>query len=661
MQVNCYFCVFRFKQMKKISIIFILLVSLTLIAEAQLNINHFIRVGRTRISIGNYTGAIEYFNIVIEFKPYLAEAYLYRGTAKHSLEDYRGAITDYNKAIEIKPYYPQAYNNRGMAYHNLKNYEKAIENYNKALEFDPEDESIYNNRGIAKLALKNLEGAIEDYNKALEVNPKSTYALMNRSNAKIVSGDIKGAIKDLNQVIIIRPHYAAAYLNRGLARFELEDYASALRDYDQSIKFDPGNALAFNNRGIVKHKLDDYNSAIMDYDMAIRLNPEMASAYFNRAMAREILDRTGYENDYKIAAQLNPQFDLESRRIDAEKLAQQQRQQQQNQQQNQQNTQANQVTAQNNQGNQQNNNALAQNNDNKKDEESEAKKRQRRRKMNLVIEDTRDLPTDDEEEVDDGRIQNKNIVIDLQPLFMISAFEKNAVDYERFQYYNVIIDDLNAVNNYDPILTITNKPVDSYQPVFENFILFFNEKINIQGNAHNYLNRGIFYSLTGDYNKSLTDLNRSIEMDEKMSIAYFTRANCQYKMQEQVELVSGAQSDISISIAESNLENDSEFLPTSIDYQQILDDYAFTLYLDPDFFFGYYNRAYIKLRLGEYKSAVEDLNRAIELEPKFAEAYFNRGLTKIYLDDIEGGATDLSRAGELGIHGAYNIIKRYCN
>ena len=65
--------------------------------------------------------------------------------------------------------------------------------------------------------------------------------------------------------------------------------------------------------------------------------------------------------------------------------------------------------------------------------------------------------------------------------------------------------------------------------------------------------------------------------------------------------------------------------------------------------------------MGEYKSAIEDLNRAIELEPEFAEAYFNRGLTKIFLDDVEGGAMDLSKAGELGILGAYNIIKRYCN
>lgn len=674
MWVNCYFCLFSLSRMKKLYIFIVMFLAINFVAEAQLNINHYIRVGRTRISIGNYTGAIEYFNIVIKFKPHLAEAYLYRGTAKHSLEDYRGAINDYNKAIDIKPYYPRAYNNRGMAYHNLKNYDKAIEDYNKALEFDTEDENIYNNRGIAKLAQKNLEGAIEDYNRALEINPKSTYALMNRSNAKIVSGDTKGAIKDLNRVIIIRPHYAAAYLNRGLARFEMEDYASALRDYDQSIKLDPKNALAFNNRGIVKHKLEDYNSAIMDYDMALRLDPEMASAYFNRAMAREILKRPGYENDYRIAAQLNPKFDLESRRVNAEQLAQQQKQQQQQQtnqgQQGNQNTQqaqntSQQNTAQNNSQQQQSNNnsnsVLAQNDDSK-EEEKEAAKRKRRTRLNLVVEDSRDIPTEEEFDEDDGRIQNRNIVIDLQPIFLVSAFEKNDVDYDRFQYYNMAIGELNEKNNYNPWLTLSNKPVNAYHDVFENFVLLFNERLEIQENSHNYLNRGIFYSLMGDYNASLEDLNKSIDMESKSGISYFTRANCRYKMMEQFELVSGTNTDVAISMTQKLDEQEqAERQQAAVDYQQILEDYELTLFLDSDFFFGYYNRAYIKLRLGEYKSAVEDLNHAIELEPEFAEAFFNRGLTKIFLDDLEGGALDLSRAGELGIHGAYNIIKRYCN
>ncbi len=666
--------------MKRITILFFLF-CLILQAEAQMNIDHYMRVGQTRTQIGNYTGAIEYFNIVLRFKPHLAEAYFYRGIAKHQLEDYRGAINDYNTAIDIKPFYPQAYMNRGMAYHNLKNYKKAIADYNRALEFDPDNENIYNNRGIAKLAQKNIEGAIEDYNQALRVNPKSTYALMNRSNAKIVSGDIKGAIKDLNEVVMIRPHYAAAYLNRGIARFELNDYASALRDYDQSINFDPKNALAFNNRGIIKQKLEDYRGAIMDYDMAIVLNPEMASAYFNRAMAKEILKLPGYQNDYSIAAHLNPKFDIESQRIEAEKQAFNQKYplSNQNQQagQSQQNNQAGSgLPGQNTQDSTLNNQtqqnpATAQNNvsgDEKSDEkeksffdDDEPDNKRDKRRVNLMIEDSRELLGDDEE-VDDGLVQNRNIVIDLQPIFIISAFEKNAVDYDRFQYYNSAINEINEQNNYDPLFTISNKSNAGYKTVFENFILFFNEKIRIQQNSHNYLNRGIFYSLTGDYNKSLDDLNRTIDMDNKQGIAYFVRANCRYKMLEEIEILAGLNTEMSVKIGEKNLDNAVKSNePAALDYKQILEDYQTTLSLNPAFFFGYFNRAFINIRLGEYNTAIADLNHAIELEPEFAEAYFNRGLTKIYMDDLEGGALDLSRAGELGIYGAYNIIKRYCN
>ena len=653
-------------------IIFLLFVVLNSAAGAQVNINHYIRVGQTRTQIGNYTGAIEYFNIVLKFKPHLAEGYFYRGIAKHQLEDYRGAINDYNTAIDIKPFYPQAYTNRGMAYHNLKNYKKAIEDYNKALEFTPDDENIYNNRGMAKLSQKNLEGAVEDYNQALKINPKSTNALMNRSNAKFISGDVRGAIKDLNEMIVIRPHYASAYLNRGMARMELEDYASALRDYDQSIKLDPQNALAFNNRGTVKQKLEDYAGAIMDYNLAIQLDPEMANAYFNRAMAKEALKIPGYQTDYAIAAQLNPKFDMEARRLNAEKMAQNQQknqaQQKQQQQQQQQQAKIDSLTSQPLAANI----PTVRNNDEEKEnqekaidqalEDDEPKNNRNNRQLSLMIEDSRNLPGEEEEDPDDGRIQNRNIAIDLQPIFIVSAFEKNAVDYDRFQYYNAALDRINEQNNYNPVLSLTNKPVDSYKTIFENFVLYFNDKIKIQENTHNLMNRAIFFSLTGKFNEAIADLDKAIQLDDKLGIAWLERANTRYKMLEQIELLAGTNNNLTVKIGEKKVDSEAHFgQPAALDYKQILEDYEVVLFLNRDFYIGYFNRAFIKLRLGEYKSAIEDLNRAIEMEPEFAEAYFNRGLTKIYMNDLEGGALDLSRAGELGIYGAYNVIKRYCN
>lgn len=636
--------------------IFLLLILTSNLVFSQLNINHYIRVGETRIQIGNYVGAIENFNIVIRFKPHLPEPYYFRGVAKHQLEDFRGAIQDYNEAIDIKPYYPDAFMHRGLAYLELNDYAKAIADYNQAIELAPNDASIYNNRGIAKISMKDIEGAIADYDKALEINPKFTNSYINRSNAKLLKNDIKGAIKDLNQAIIIRPHFANAYLLRGLARFELNDYASALRDFDQCIKLDPKNAYAFNNRGIVKQKLEDFKGAIVDYNMALQIDPTIANAYMNRGIAREILKLPGSEQDYTIAAKLDPKFAFNPKDVDSSALAQAKQQASNTTQQNQ--AQAQNTATPNN--SKQNNTQVdpAQNTEPKK----ETKEERERRKYKLTLADVQNRPDSEEKNVDDGRIQNKNIIIDLQPIFILSSYNKNSSDYERIQYYNVELETINNFNNYDPVVSISNKPVDNLKSDFKNNILYFNERIkNNKNESLNFLSRGIFYSLIDDYSSSMKDLQKSIELGNNNALAYFSRANCRLKMTDMIDQLKQTTGAITVPLKNDPKKTKETIIETVTDYNDVLADYSTCLKLNPNFAFAYFNMSYVKCKMRDYESALTDLNKALDIEPDFAEAYFNRGLTKIYLDDIEGGAMDLSKAGELGIQDAYNIIKRYCN
>jgi tetratricopeptide (TPR) repeat protein len=648
------------------SILFLLLILTTNQVFGQLNIDHFIRVGETRIQIGNYVGAIENFNIVIRFKPHLPEPYYFRGLAKHQLDDYRGAIQDYNTAIEIKPFYPDAFMNRGLAYLQLNDYKKAIEDYNRAIELDPNNANIYNNRGIAKISIKDIDGAIADYDKALEINPKFTNSYINRSNARLMKNDIRGAIKDLNQAIMIRPHFANAYLLRGSARLELNDYASALRDFDQCIKLDPGNAYAFNNRGIVKQKLQDYKGAIADYNMALQIDPTQANAYMNRGIAKEMLKLPGYNEDYALAAKLDPKFAFNPQDVDYNSLAQANKKASQT---NQQNPNQGQAQGQQTSPTQQNTTDQAksgQNDQPDKNSNSEQKKETKeerdRRRLRLALADTDNVPTKKKEEPTDGRIQNKNIVIDLQPVFMLSSYNKYSTDFERPQYYNLELETINNYNNYNPVITISNKAVNNLKEVFKNQILFFNEKIKINNKESlNYLNRGIFYCLIEDYSSSMKDLNKAIELDNSNMLAYFARANCRMKMTDAIEQLKQTSGRIKVPIKNDTKKNPETVVETVIDYADVLSDLTTCLEKNPKFPFAYFNQAYVKCKLRDYQGALDDLNKAIEIENDFAEAYFNRGLTKIYLDDVEGGALDLSKAGELGIQDAYNIIKRYCN
>jgi tetratricopeptide (TPR) repeat protein len=152
-------------------------------------------------------------------------------------------------------------------------------------------------------------------------------------------------------------------------------------------------------------------------------------------------------------------------------------------------------------------------------------------------------------------------------------------------------------------------------------------------------------------------------MDSTHALAYLSRGNCRLRMTEQIERLadnSGVLSFKSMKSETGNQGADSKVV-LSGDYDLILDDYNKTLTLLPDFFFGYYNRAYVYLKMKKFDLASDDLNKAISLEPEFAEAWFNRGLTKIFLNDTKSAAFDLSKAGELGLVDAYSVIKRYCN
>ena len=95
-----------------------------------------------------------------------------------------------------------------------------------------------------------------------------------------------------------------------------------------------------------------------------------------------------------------------------------------------------------------------------------------------------------------------------------------------------------------------------------------------------------------------------------------------------------------------------------LEFEMAMRDYNKVLELDPGFVYAYFNRANIHCVQKDYQSALYDLDKAIELDGDFAEAYFNRGLVYIYLGQTAKGIADLSKSGELGMIGAYNLIKR---
>lgn len=628
--------------------IFILLLIITpLLGISQLNTDHVIHTGRSRLYFGNYTGAIQSFNMVIKMKPHLPEPYFYRGVAKLNLEDFRGAQKDLQKAIEIKPFYPEAIMYRGVIHYNLGEYESAMNDYSKALILDGENADIYNNRGICKAAMRDFEGAIDDYSASINMKSKNFNAYLNRSIAYQILQKWDDAIKDCNQLIRIRPNSPMGYMSRGLIKIEKKDFAGALRDFDMAIYLDPRNAFAYQNRGMVKQQLESYDAAIMDYTTAINIDNRLAGAYFNRGIAKEMNGMGDYQKDYDYASLLDPRY--------AKRPWQtaQEREEQKN------------VAA-----NQQQNNTASLSNQAPIDSIGTENKainmddlQKRKMKANLVVEDTRDIPG--EEIVSSGKIQNRTIDIQLLPIFEIAIINKTDADDESVGYFNMVIENLNAKNNYEPYLTLTNHSMDlvDTNSKYNNQKLLFNARIKQNEEiSDNYLYRGIFNTLTNTYKEGILDFNRAIEIDERNMLAYFMRANAKFKMSKEIESIINGPSLASDQNGKSlELFTKKENVINSQVIDEILTDYSVVIYMNPNFPFGYFNRGNIYCETESYYAAIDEYDKSIKIDPDFAEAYFNRGLVKILLNDIEGGAKDLSRAGELGIEESYNVIKRYCN
>ena len=78
-------------------------------AYAQINTDRVMMIARNALYFEDYVLSIQYFNQVINAKPYLYEPYFFRGLAKINLDDYQGAEADCDAAIDRNPFVVGAY------------------------------------------------------------------------------------------------------------------------------------------------------------------------------------------------------------------------------------------------------------------------------------------------------------------------------------------------------------------------------------------------------------------------------------------------------------------------------------------------------------------------------------------------------------------------
>ena len=630
---------------------------------AQWNTSNLLRMGQNAIYFDDYVSAIDNFNNIIRVKPYLSEPYFFRGLAKLNLDDYEGAIQDYTKAIELNPNYFHAYMYRGVAWHNLKKYDEALKDYGEAIALDPTNAYVYANRGITEAEMGDFKAAEADYSKALRIDNKLLAAYLNRAIVRqkmedndgamadctsairlnMFSDDAYGlrgylwyarkdyhnAIDDFNRALKANPANKRILMSRAMAWYEIKKYPEALADYSEAIRIDSNYIYAYYNRAMLRAEIGETNAAIADLDRVVNMNPDNILIYFNRGLLKmEINDWYGAYDDFSESITLYPDFakaylaraavsnELEDyKSADSDHLM------------------AMQIV--------------------------DRYKKMKAGDRNALVDTTANFQklidinarNDEVRDVINGRIQDKNVIIELQNVFYVQYLSLDSLRTGKVQYYNKHIMNYNQNHNYNPAITISNKALVYPEEFLKSDLLSLTDKIRTNDDMDAHFLRGSFYINQKEYPKAIDDFTAVIGKDPRNLLALFNRANTRVLMYDYIESVEDKTPRI---IGEKEKEE------RKTDYSLVLQDYNKCLEIDPEFVFARFNIANVYAKNGEIDKAIATYNQVLQQDKDIAEAYFNRGLLYIYTGQKALANADLSKAGELGIISAYNIIKRYC-
>lgn len=671
------------KTTKFLTILLLILSVTTIKSSAQVNTEQVMRIGQNALYFEDYMLSIQYFNQVIQAKPYLAQPYFYRAIAKLSLEDYQGAEEDASIAIEHNPFITDAYEVRGVARQNLGKLREAIADYDHSLKLLPENRGILFNKALAEEEVKDYDAAeasyaellrahpsydngylgraklrlaqadtihaLEDINKAIEINKNATNAYVMRADIAINSQrDYARALDDMNEAIKLEPHYAGFFINRAYLRYNLDDYFGAMADYDYAIQLDPLNSTAIFNRGLLRAEVHDNNKAIDDFSKVLSLNNNDYKALYNRALLyKEIQDYRSSNADLDRVIEAFPSFagayfvrsenrrlmgDMKSAERDYRKsmaLAKTR------------------VAVDDSTGKESTDTASF--------EASEPQEVVANRFTSLLtISNNAEVKEEYSNNSIRGRIQDRNVSIEVEPLFTLSYYT-SPTEIKENGYYLREIDDINStrilrflimLTNHEPQLTDES----AIKRHFES-IEYYNSYISTHSpRAIDYFGRAMDFMTLHNYSSAIEDLNRAIELTPDFTLAYLLRANAKFKNYETEQ--STATPDATPGAHEMAVRQQR------ILYADIIADLDRVIELSPRMAFAYYNKGNMLIAMQDYTSSISAFNRAIELKSDFGEAYYNRGFVYFKLGNKNAGVADLSKAGELGVVPSYNLLKR---
>lgn len=653
----------RKEALMKVLIAVFCMLSASLPASAQYNIDRLLTIGRSALYFEDYVLSMQYFNQAIAAKPYLYEPWFLRGVAKYNLDDFAGAEQDCTQAIERNPYVVRIYELRGLARIQQNKFSDAISDYNRALRYNPDNRSLWHNRVLCHIQNEEFDAALAELDTiqarwsqyapawnmradvymqqqdtaqaitalegSLALDPYDGTTWAARSIISLSRREWSEAEQQLDQAIHLIPKNAGYHINRALARYNQNNLRGAMADYDAALDLEPNNFLGHYNRGLLRADVGDDNRAITDFDFVLALEPDNMLALFNRAL---LLDRTGdlegAVRDYTRVIDEYPTFhtgilyrarcyrrmgltakaELDEFQVYKAQLYQRL--------------------------------YGIQPTDTRRDQRKRSDIDPNKYDQ-LVVADSQEPEREYQSEYR-GRVQDRQPDMQLMPLFALTleaqqdALRQQSVPYEnnahpsaarqgRKLYISASHNPLSsqATTNYFAYIDSLSQAIATTQDTDQKAALL--------------LSRAVARTTLQDCEAALADLQQCISLDTAFTAALAQQAVCQTQL-AQLLMAEGTSAEMRLASA---MSSNRQALAQWPENPQLL-----------------YNSGCIYALQQRYQEAIEAFSKAIEADAQLPEAYYNRALCLIKTgQQLQQAASDLSKAGEMGIYQAYSIMK----
>lgn len=622
--------------------------------------------GRSALYYEDYVLSIQYFNQILNLKPYLYEPWYFRAIAKYNLDDFTGAQQDVAHAIELNPYIGEMWELSGLTNIRLGHYDTAISDYTRSLRDNPSNQNAWYNRTLCRIENKDYTQAQLDLDsicsrwktfagayslkaevylmqkdtveaehwlkKSIEIDSYDGNTWLTRAMIALSRQQWREADEFLSKAIHLKPKNVPAYINRALARLNLNNLRGAMDDYDRAIDLDANNFLAHYNRGLLRMQLGDDNRAIDDFDYVLSIEPDNLMATFNRAI---LLQQTGNYRaaikDYTRVINQFPNFwtGLQRRAECYYMIGQTAK------------AEADRFKILKGQ--------IDKSTGHQRRWTAQQRKEMRRRSeidpdkySSIVVDDDNNVEHEYKNDYR-GRVQNLGVAIALQPLYRLSLLKAPQVTTSYAPYADEV-ERYNATVQppYYIYVTCTQSAMTQDRAdVFTAYIATLTDEIDnaasINAAKNALLSRAVAYSVMQDFSSAINDLTVYEQSDSTQSLVYWQRAVCQAMINEL---------------------SDDKSVESSLIAAKAMDDINHAIRLSASNPYLYYVRGCLYAKSKRYDQSIADLTQALQLDPRMGEAYYNRGIIWHYQGNDEQAKSDLSKAGEMGLYAAYSVMRQ---